>query len=78
MRTISSTDANRSFSKLLARAAKGETIAITVRGKPVARLVPNDDYNDVALEIRRREHLESLKERPVRDLPRFSRDEMYD
>lgn len=78
MKTVSSTEANRSFSKLLAQAAKGEAIGITVRGRLVARLVPGDDDNDVALEIRRREHMERLRRQPVKNLPRFSRDEMYD
>jgi prevent-host-death family protein len=78
MKQVPSTEANRSFSKILARAAKGETIAITVRGKIVARIVPDQDYNDVALAIRRREHMERLRRQPVLNLPRFTRDDMYD
>jgi prevent-host-death family protein len=78
MKQVPSTEANRSFSKILARAAKGETVAITVRGKIVARIVPDQDYNDVALAIRRREHMERLRRQPVLNLPRFTRDDMYD
>ena len=78
MKLIASTEANRNFSKLLGRAAKGETIAITVRGKIVARIVPDADYNDAALAIRRREHVERLRRQPVLNLPRFTRDDLYD
>jgi prevent-host-death family protein len=78
MKLVPSTEANRSFSKLLARAAKGETVAITVRGKIVARIVPDQDYNDVALAIRRREHIEQLRRQPALNLPRVTRDDMYD
>ena len=78
MKQVPSTEANRSFSKILARAAKGETGAITVRGKIVARIVPDQDYNDAALAIRRREHMERLRRQPALNLPRFTRDDMYD
>ena len=78
MKQVASTEANRSFSKLLGRAAKGETIAITVRGKIVARIVPDADYNDTALAIRRREHIEQLRRNPALNLPKVTRDDMYD
>jgi prevent-host-death family protein len=78
MKTISMTEANRSFSKIAHRAAKGEVIGLTVRGKVIARIVPEGDYNDAALAIRRRLHIESLRDRPVMNLPRVTRDEMYD
>jgi prevent-host-death family protein len=73
MKTISTTEANRSFSQIVNRAAKGEVFGVTVRGKIIARIVPEGDYNDLALALRRRVHIESLK-----GLPRASRDEMYD
>jgi prevent-host-death family protein len=38
--TISAREANQHFSDLLGRAAEGETIVITRRGKPVAQLGP--------------------------------------
>lgn len=40
LRTLSARDANQQFSKLLAEVAAGETVVITRRGVPVARLVP--------------------------------------
>ncbi len=40
MMTIASSDINVRLDELLARVAKGESIAITEAGKPVAHLVP--------------------------------------
>jgi prevent-host-death family protein len=78
MKTISMTEANRSFSKIAHRAAKGEVIGLTVRGKVIARIVPEGDYNDLALAIRRREHIERLRQQPAMNLPKVTRDEMYE
>lgn len=41
-RTVSASEANQNFSRLLGEAEAGETITIERRGKPVARLVPSD------------------------------------
>jgi prevent-host-death family protein len=81
MKTVSSTEANRHFSKLLARAAKGETIGVTVRGKVVARLEPASGKGAVTPEERERRWqklYEALKKQPAQDLPRMTRDELYD
>lgn len=76
MKTVSMTEANRSFAKIAHRAAKGEVIGLTVRGKVIARLVPEGDYTDAALALRRKLHLEALKDRPVMNLQKLTRDEM--
>lgn len=39
-RSISATDANREFSRVLSEVAAGETYIVTSHGKPVARLAP--------------------------------------
>jgi prevent-host-death family protein len=78
MKTVTSTEANRSFSKIVNRAAKGEVFGVTVRGKVIARIVPEEDYNDLALALKRRAHFESLKDKPVMNLPKVTRDDMYD
>jgi antitoxin (DNA-binding transcriptional repressor) of toxin-antitoxin stability system len=78
MKNISMTEANRSFAKIAHRAAKGEVFGLTVRGKVIARIVPETDYNDIALAIRRRVHLESLRDRPTMNLPKLSREDMYE
>ena len=38
MKTISAGDANRHFSRVLREVAKGETVIVTSRGKPVAAI----------------------------------------
>jgi prevent-host-death family protein len=43
MRTITATDANRHFSRLLREVAAGESVCIVSRGAPVAKLSPVDD-----------------------------------
>ena len=40
MKAITSTEANREFSKLLRAVAHGETVQITSRGRPIATLNP--------------------------------------
>jgi prevent-host-death family protein len=77
MKTVSTTEANRSFAKIVNRAAQGEVFGVTVRGKVIARIVPERDYNDAALAIRRREHMERLKRQPALNLPRITREDMY-
>jgi prevent-host-death family protein len=57
MFTIGSFDAKTHFGALLERVAKGETIKITKRGVPVAKLVPTEggqtpDLRKLAQEIR--------------------------
>ncbi len=42
-RSVTASEANQNFSRLLREASGGETITITQRGKPVARLVPTED-----------------------------------
>ena len=81
MKRVTSTDANRNFSKLLARAIKGQATEITVRGKVVARLegVPQSDPAAEAEKQKRWEQfIERLRNQPVLNIPRGTRDELYD
>ena len=43
MDTVGAYDANTDLARLLDRVARGETLTITRRGRPVARLVPVED-----------------------------------
>jgi len=43
MKSVGAFDAKTHLNELLQRASKGETIRITRRGVPVARLIPPDD-----------------------------------
>jgi prevent-host-death family protein len=51
MRTIGSYEAKTHLPRLLDEVAQGETITITKKGKPVARLVPADNPEDRRREI---------------------------
>jgi prevent-host-death family protein len=81
MKRISATEANRSFSKLLASVRKGKPAEITVRGEVVARLEPVSPQNRAADEERRKDwekFMEHLRSQPVLNIARGTRDELYD
>lgn len=65
MRQIASTEAKAHLSRLLSDVERGETVAITRHGKVIARLVPEEDPEELLARERReaverfREHLES-------------------
>lgn len=79
--TISASEANRSFSKLLRRAALGQTTTITSHGRPVAEVGPVKEIAADDME-QRREALAALEEhwrtlKPVQ-IERWTREELYD
>lgn len=51
MAQVGAYEAKTNFSKLLARARRGETTTITHRGEPIARLVPAVDEPDAAASL---------------------------
>ena len=80
MRTVSLKEANQQFSKLIAEVEKGESVVITRRGQPIARLSPQpksklDDpkwraaYERMMDRLETGDHLGGL---------RIDRDELYD
>lgn len=77
-RTVTASEANQNFSRLLREAAAGETITITQRGKPVARIVPEGDEAERAA---RREAMERwLREaegRPTAVVGPWARGDLY-
>jgi prevent-host-death family protein len=81
---VSAAEANRSFSKIFRRAAEGETITITDRGKPVAILSPAPPSQTPSPEeVERRMKLldeiaTTAQERGPLMLGRFQRDWAYD
>lgn len=81
MARVTSTEANRAFSKLLAKVRKGQVAEITVHGEVVARMIPAEK-RDKAAEARKKKEweafLERLRRKPALNLPRVTRDEMYD
>jgi prevent-host-death family protein len=83
LRVVSATDANRGFSAMLRRVKRGETVAITSRGKVVARLVPEPEPEDEKALRAKREALwaatlERLRSQPLMNLGKFNRDWAYD
>jgi prevent-host-death family protein len=78
---ISATEANRNFSKLLAKVRQGNPAEITVRGEVVARLEPVTPQQRKSEEERKKsweEFIERLKNQPAIGVPRGTRDELYD
>jgi prevent-host-death family protein len=81
MSRISATEANRNFSKLLAKARKGEPVEITVRGEVVARLErvrPKDRQSEEERRKSWEEFIERLRNQTPVGVPRGTRDELYD
>ncbi len=77
---ISAAEANRYFSKVIRDVREdGQTYVVTSHGTPVAKIVPVVDESDNAVRERAKQLLlERLRKQPVMNLPRFSRDELYD
>jgi len=77
MKTISASDANREFSRLLREAGKGEEITILSRGRPVAKITSIDSL------IMQRKSMKSslvarLKSQPVTTARKWTRAELYE
>ena len=79
MKTVSAREANQNFSKLLKRAADGEKVVITRRGKPVARLEPVAGPEQDAERAAAHKRLMKLLRKGVNlGGIRVNRDEIYD
>lgn len=77
-RTVSASEANQSFSRLLGEAEAGETIFIERRGKPVAKLVPSE-ADDRARRVEAHRRMIALFDSwPKADQVPWTRDELYD
>lgn len=74
MAQVGAFEAKTNFSKLLARARRGETTTITYRGEPIARLVPVIDEPDVTASLAA---FERLRQRArEREGPPITREEI--
>jgi len=80
--TISARDANQHFADILGKAAAGETVIITRRGKPVATLAPYRP--DTAASPERKAAWDRVLARLEKGVPAprggwiWNRDELYD
>jgi prevent-host-death family protein len=73
MKTVGAFEAKTHFNKLLKQVSKGETVRITLRGVPVAKLVPSGESEPIDLKQIVREMREirkgvSLKGLTIREL----------
>ncbi len=77
MKTVTATEANQHFSRILERVEGGETIAVTKRGRIVATINPTPVMREEQ-RIAREKLLMRLRSQPRLDIPRGTRDELYD
>ena len=75
--SVSAAEANRNFSLLLRGVREGRSYVVTSHGKPVARLVPAGQPDDVAHRARGA-LIARLAAQPVRQIGRWSRDALYE
>ena len=75
--SISAAEANRNFSMLLRSVRDGQSYVVTSHGKPIARIIPADEP-DPAAEGARLALLTRLRNQPVIDVGRWTRDELYE
>ena len=77
MKTVTASDANRKFSKILQEVGRGEVFTIVSRGKPVATIMParSGASEHEAAKQRLMDRLRSQKSTGARD---WSRDELYE
>jgi prevent-host-death family protein len=76
-KSVSAADANRNFSKLLEGVRRGGTFVVTSHGKPIAKIAPVDAPG-AAETAARKSLLKRLREQPVVNIGRWSRDELYE
>ncbi|MHB1609944.1 MAG: type II toxin-antitoxin system Phd/YefM family antitoxin [Acidiferrobacter thiooxydans] len=74
---ISAADANRQFSTLLREVREGRQYVVTSHGKPIARLIPFNKDDDVAMRGRAA-LLSRLEGQPLSDAGRWTREELYE
>lgn len=73
-RTITASEANQQFSRLLRNVAKGQTFLVMSRGRPVARVGPVAEAPTVQPIPQLLDYLETL---PRRDGGAWTREDLY-
>jgi prevent-host-death family protein len=74
-RAISAAEANRKFSQVLREVREGHTYVVTSHGKPLARIAP---VHESRSEEAKQRLLRRLRSQPVRNIGRWTRDELYE
>ncbi len=75
-KAISAAEANRRFSHLLREVREGHSFIVTSHGKPVAKITPHT--RESASEKAREAFFRRLEAQPVRNIGRWTRDELYE
>lgn len=80
--TVTATEANRSFSKLLREVERGERVEITSHGKRVAAIIPLDDEDEETIRQRQLAALAKLQKRwatrEFKVIGPWTREELYE
>lgn len=74
-KAISAAEANRKFSQVLREVKEGHSYVVTSHGKPVARIAPAQEFHSEDAKARLLRHLRS---QPIRNIGRWTRDELYE
>ena len=76
-KSVSATDANRKFSKLLRAVRDGQSYVVTSHGRVVARIVPAQE-DASATRVAKAALLKRLRAEPAVKIGRWRRDELYE
>jgi prevent-host-death family protein len=79
--TISASEANRSFSRLLREIQNGRTYIVTAHGRPVARIVPLAGESEQERRVRAaaiHALIERVRSQPAADVGEWEREELYE
>lgn len=79
-RSISATEANREFSRVLSEVSGGATYVVTSHGKPVAKMVPvsPEPVDEDAKRQRLLAFLDEMAKTPPQNLGPITRDDGYE
>jgi prevent-host-death family protein len=74
-KAISAAEANRKFSQVLREVREGLSFIVTSHGKPVAKITP---HTKSASDRAREAFFRHLEAQPVRNIGRWTREELYE
>jgi prevent-host-death family protein len=77
-KSVSASDAGQRFPELLDDVRRGETVVVTSDGRPVATLAPASERSRAEFEAARKRLFDRLDKQPALNLPRWTRDELYE
>jgi prevent-host-death family protein len=75
--SVTAAEANRHFSRILRSVRNGQSFVVTSHGRPVARLIPANQFAN-ARSTARDALLSRLRQQPIVQVGRWTRDELYE